>query len=731
MKTCSKSLFFCWLLVMCQISTISSGLAETEAPLSDRDDFFDMSLEELVNIKITTASRISEAISDAPATVHVVTKQDIRKRGYATLADVLRDVPGMETIPIYFSEVGTLVPVRGVVGNNKIIVLVNGVRVNPPGGEEMMLRDDVSVRMAEQIEIILGPGSTLYGADAISAVINIITQKPQHQESAQVLGGLGNFNQKEAFTGFSEGMDLPEGRRLGLSGYVHFLESDLSKLDEEYPEWWSNYEAVASKTGLGADPQRWSRGLNAMLRAETGSNSLQFWYRDSSRSSSEGGLTPTLQYVDEAKWKDESLVIEGKNVTKLSDKVDLESALTYNRYEIDPNTRYVWPESENELSFNDFKYGIGTSAGIEERLRYQATKSLTILAGASATEYDVIPKATVPGGADTDESIVPQAGSISYFTQPGDPDSLVEVARATNLRYQDYGLFTEGHWNITDRWKVTAGGRMDFSTRYNQTPFSPRTALIYHDAASGFTGKYIFTKAFVAPAPYFGHNVFDNGVAINTANPDLQPEEAISNEITFTWTKKNWLFGSSFFYNEQDNLLLVGDLALDANILQNEVWVDPEGRMSRLLTQSVNGGESEALGSEFWLRYQRDRISAWASYSYVDFESTIDGIKSGLPGISQHNVRAGISIDLLDNLTLTPSLVYRSTPRNISNTFGLGEEIKDPYALNLYLLYTPAEKVDLFVNIENLTDHHYALKGLAGPTPQEPLTAKAGVRVRF
>lgn len=80
---------------------------------------------------MTTASRRREKLSDAPATVLAVSSEDIRLRGYANLHDVLRDLPGMEAIENYFSEVGTLVPVRGVVGNNKIIVLVNGMRVNP------------------------------------------------------------------------------------------------------------------------------------------------------------------------------------------------------------------------------------------------------------------------------------------------------------------------------------------------------------------------------------------------------------------------------------------------------------------------------------------------------------------------------------------------------------------------------------------------------------------------
>ena len=149
-----------------------------DEPVSQPVDITDISMGQLLDPSITTASRTLERATEAPATVYVITAEDIRTRGYSTLVDVLRDLPGMEMIEQYYSEQGTLVPVRGVVGNNKIVLLINGMRVNPPGGEELMIRSDVSVRFAEQIEIIYGPGSTLYGQDAISAVINIKTRSP-------------------------------------------------------------------------------------------------------------------------------------------------------------------------------------------------------------------------------------------------------------------------------------------------------------------------------------------------------------------------------------------------------------------------------------------------------------------------------------------------------------------------------------------------------------------------
>lgn len=112
--------------------TDSSDQTDDSFDLGDDEleRLLNLDIEQLQNVKVTNpvvyaASKTAEKASDAPSTVYVINKEDIRKRGYATLTDVLRDVPGLETVENYFSEIGTLVPIRGVVGNNKFIVLIN------------------------------------------------------------------------------------------------------------------------------------------------------------------------------------------------------------------------------------------------------------------------------------------------------------------------------------------------------------------------------------------------------------------------------------------------------------------------------------------------------------------------------------------------------------------------------------------------------------------------------
>jgi len=113
------------------------------------------------------------------------------------------------------------------------------MRVNPPGGEDFPFRSDFSVRDAEKIEIIYGAGSTLYGRDAVSMVINVITKKPAQTWSSESVP-MAVFTRKE-MPAAPFGGALDKERKLKLSGYVQYHDSNLTPLDKEYPKWWQDY----------------------------------------------------------------------------------------------------------------------------------------------------------------------------------------------------------------------------------------------------------------------------------------------------------------------------------------------------------------------------------------------------------------------------------------------------------------------------------------------------------
>lgn len=716
-------------LLFSLISYLSNAQQDTVLTASRFSEF---SLEQLMNIAITTASKKTEKVSEAPATVFVVSHEDILNRGYLYLKDVLRDLPGMETIENYFSEQGTLVPVRGVVGNNKIVVLVNGRRVNPPGGEEMMFRSDFNILQAKQIEIIYGPGSILYGQDAISAIINIITEQAQEKIKADVMTRGGMNNDKDAVIAISSRLTDEIHPYIGLSASFSYTNSDLSNIDKEYPKWWDNtYNKVIEKTKIRNTPYRFDKGFNGFVRMESENSAIQFWHRESSRSSSEGGFAPVLQFVNEAIWHDRTTVISGDNNFFFADKVNLNSSISYSRYEIDPETRYVFPINDSTVFFNDYKYGIGTGVRIEEQLNYEISKKISLTGGLLAAFYDVIPKATIPGAADPNKDIASQGGNFVYYTIKADSSSKIELPRVTDIRYQNYGAYMEGRFQLFKKLKAIAGFRMDADTRFSNLPFSPRFALVFNPAET-FNIKYIFNKGYLAPAPYFGYNVFDNGQNINTFNTNLEAERITSNEINFNCKFKKLSLSSAFYYNSQKNLIELEDGRINpANLVQDSVFVNADGTGKRVLSQTANSGNTIAYGTDLFCTYTTEKVSLWASFSYVNFETIQNNIKSGLSAISPLNMRFGATWFPVKKLSITPSIIFRSTPDNITSTFGLDEEIKNPYQLNIHINYKPAKRLTIFMNGTNITNHKYALKGVIGTTPQETIRVLAGLRFIF
>jgi outer membrane receptor protein involved in Fe transport len=144
-------------------------------------DLFSMDLDSLSNIKVTTASKFAEKLSDAPSVITVVSQDELKRFGGMTLAQILNRVAGLNTSSGFFQDRSTIA-VEGDqsrVNSGHILFLINGrpVREILEGGISSDLLESFPVRILERIEVIKGPGSVLYGSDAFSGVINLITKK--------------------------------------------------------------------------------------------------------------------------------------------------------------------------------------------------------------------------------------------------------------------------------------------------------------------------------------------------------------------------------------------------------------------------------------------------------------------------------------------------------------------------------------------------------------------------
>ena len=189
------------------------ALTATAAAQQGTKDLSEASLEELSNIQVYSASKHMQSASDAPSSVTVITADEIQKYGYRTLADILESVRGFYiTSDRDYGFVGVRGFGRLGDSNNRILVLVDGHRINDNVFGEPYLGSEflVDVDLIERVEIIRGPSSSLYGADAFFALINVITLKPPRLKGVELSfapASFGTFQGRASYGGQCKGID--------------------------------------------------------------------------------------------------------------------------------------------------------------------------------------------------------------------------------------------------------------------------------------------------------------------------------------------------------------------------------------------------------------------------------------------------------------------------------------------------------------------------------------------
>jgi iron complex outermembrane receptor protein len=157
-------------------------------------DLTKLNLEDLMNIEVTSVSKKEQNISKAASAVFVITSEDISRSGANNIPDLLRMVPGVEVAQINSSQ--WAISVRGFNGqySNKLLVLVDGRTVYSPMFSGVFWdAQDVLLEDIDRIEVIRGPGATVWGANAVNGVINIITKKASDSQGGLVTAGAGSY----------------------------------------------------------------------------------------------------------------------------------------------------------------------------------------------------------------------------------------------------------------------------------------------------------------------------------------------------------------------------------------------------------------------------------------------------------------------------------------------------------------------------------------------------------
>jgi iron complex outermembrane recepter protein len=185
-----------WIWLACVLAdfTLSAGVAAQSTGQKSQNpvDLTSISIEDLMNIQVTSASKKAESLSAAPAAIFVITGEDIRRGGFSSVPDALRTVPGLYVVQQ--SSHVWLVTARGFSNefNDKMLVLIDGRLVYSQtfGGVYWDVQDP-PLEDIERIEVIRGPAGTLWGADAENGVINIITKEAGKTQGVQAVSSAG------------------------------------------------------------------------------------------------------------------------------------------------------------------------------------------------------------------------------------------------------------------------------------------------------------------------------------------------------------------------------------------------------------------------------------------------------------------------------------------------------------------------------------------------------------
>ncbi|MEC7227709.1 MAG: TonB-dependent receptor plug domain-containing protein, partial [Candidatus Latescibacterota bacterium] len=215
-----------WAIVCCLSTAISGGWAEDF-------DLDLMSLEDLMEVEVFSASKKEEPLFVAPAAVYVLTSEQIQSSGATTIPDVLRGVPGVEVARIDASK--WAVSVRGFndVFADKLLVMIDGRTVYSPLFNGVIWSDnEIALQDIERIEVVRGPGGALWGANAVNGVINIITRRAMDTKGVVITQSLGTETRARVSTTYGLKIgDWNSALRLHYASYDHAVRNGKSAAD--------------------------------------------------------------------------------------------------------------------------------------------------------------------------------------------------------------------------------------------------------------------------------------------------------------------------------------------------------------------------------------------------------------------------------------------------------------------------------------------------------------------
>ena len=608
------------------------GLRAQMGKDSTLESLLEFSIEELMNTKVSIATKSEKSLNDAPSIVTVISSEVIKNSGARDITDILQYVPGFE-----FSKPRAGYPSLGIRGvkdlltTARFLILKDGVPYNDiMYGSGIAYTQQFDVNTIERIEVIRGPGSALYGRNAFIGVINIITKSGVGKNDVDLFTSVGQFN------------TLDYGVTYGtkVNDFDAVIAVTKSKSDN------TNSKLNDGMGGEGV----WNLAtdnLFANTKVHYKNLTLTGMYSDIVNGMSAGPFATQsdkstkmgLYSLEYNKSMGRNLTINskiyGRNESQVQ-HIEIYTPYTLATLAYFPNGVYATPQ------FKAYTYGTDVN------LSSSFGKMLHGLVGIQADLYG-IKEVELKSSYDTYEKD-PSVAALTYIVD----DSTYYRGKDTQIKeergwieddghdYYNLAFYFQGIFTPIEKFSLTVGGRYDIDSEFGEI-FNPRLGIVWNTQRQ-FIFKLLYGQAYRAP----NSNEQYRKTGFTIGNENLKPETIKTTELSVDYNiGKNINNRVTLFYNVLNNMIYARGITSGA-----------PG------TPYSNIGENRSMGFEYEYRMILNKhFYGFFNYSYT---SSINDVTQNdttetfnARDIAPHKVNLGANYKFLSYFNLNANLTYR------------------------------------------------------------------------
>lgn len=659
---------------------------------------------------VVSASGYEQKITEAPASISVLTREQLQEKRFSSIAEALEDVEGVDVRGTTGKTGGLNISIRGM-PSEYTLILIDGRRQNAPGDVTPNGFGETSTSFMpppsaiERIEVIRGPMSTLYGSDALGGVVNIITRKVGKQWGASVgvehtLQENSDYGDSSKINFYTSGPLIQD--KLGLALRGSFYDRDSSEL-----EFSDSHAPVSTRGPSPVEAENWSGGGRL-------------------------SLTPTANH-DFTLDFDRSVQTYGNDECQLGTLDGLNSSCTRTTTTANGYRDELRFEREQVTLAHTGRFAFGT---LDSSLMHNTTETIgrTIPGTIGRTINPNLPG--VIGGADRelettnlvfDTKLVAPVGESNLLTVGGQwwEAEMDDGLALETFEQTTWALFAENEWRIRDDLALTLGARYDDHEAFGGN-ISPRAYLVWN-ASDTWTLKGGISKGYKTPNLNDLHDgingVTSQGRVITIGNPDLDPEESTSTEFGVYYDNfEGFNANATLFHTKFKDKIMDGP-DIDCRVTPGAA---PCGLLSgtsqSTFGQLVNIGEARTQGVELATRIPV--AAGWwvdANYTYTDSEQE-SGANKGRPLVNtpEHMLNARLNWQATARLKTWLSYEYRSETlrfldarENVADADDravydqVGNELSDYSLFHLGASYKATSNLTLQATIYNLFDKDF------------------------